>query len=231
MILPLPDTKQVFMSLSFRWRTAQFLELHWWKRYLRGKNPADYLSDKRAYWQRVLTEIGHETVAGANVLDAGCGPAGIFILLHDVEKVTALDPLLDHYNDNLDIFTPDAYPSVNFITAPLETVQLEKAPYQTIYCFNAINHVADWEFSFDRLTDWAATGTRLIISSDVHRRSWLLPIFRALPGDALHPQQHGLDAYQEALKKRGWKITGEYRLRREWIFDYYCWVAELTPNI
>lgn len=213
------------MSLSFRWRVAQFLELHWWRRYLRSKTAATYLSEKQAYWQRVLTEIGHERSPGKNALDAGCGPAGIFILLHETEKITALDPLLDHYQENLEVFTPEQYPGVNFISAPLETAVLDQAPFDTIYCFNAINHVSDWEASFDQLSSWAAPGTQLIISSDVHRRSWLLPIFRALPGDALHPQQHSQAAYRDALTKRGWKITGEHLLRQEWIFDYRCWKA------
>lgn len=216
------------MSASFRWRVAQLLELHWWKRYLRGKKAADYLNDKRAYWQRVLTQLDHHPTPGANSLDAGCGPAGIFILLGKTEKMTALDPLLDHYTNNLEVFQPTNYPTVNFITAPLETAKLTAAPFDTIYCFNAINHVADWALSFDRLTAWAKPGTRLIVSSDVHRRPWLLPIFRALPGDALHPQQHALTAYRKALTQRGWHITGQYRLRREWIFDYYCWTATYT---
>jgi 2-polyprenyl-6-hydroxyphenyl methylase/3-demethylubiquinone-9 3-methyltransferase len=215
------------MSASFRWRVAQFLELHWWRRYLRGKDPVNYLNDKRAYWQRVLNEVGLEPKPGVNSLDAGCGPAGIFILLHEVENVTALDPLLDHYHKNLGIFSHQDYPAVNFITGSLETTSLDNVPFDTIYCFNAINHVADWERSFDRLTKWAAPGTLLVISSDVHRRPWLLPIFRALPGDALHPQQHAVDAYRNALAERGWRVTGEYRLRREWIFDYYCGVAVL----
>lgn len=169
--------------------------------------------------------MDYEPVAGANCLDAGCGPAGIFLLLHERQKITALDPLLEAYAKDLDVFNESDYPSVVFVTAPLEKAVLATTPFATIYCFNAINHVADWSKALDQLTAWSAPGTVLLLSSDVHRRKWLNWIFRRLPGDALHPQQHDREAYRKALIQRGWGIESERLLRREWIFDYVGWKA------
>lgn len=208
---------------SLRWRVAQFLELKWWQRYLRRQTPQDYLAAKRQYWQRVLRELDWPVEAGARVLDAGCGPAGIFILLHDRQRVTAVDPLLDRY-ESLPVFARRHYPGVRFIPQPLEALTALE-PFDCIYCFNAINHVRDWSVSLDRLTQMARPGTRLLLSSDVHRRSWLLPVFRALPGDALHPQQHAAEAYRTALLERGWRIEREACLKSSLIFDYRAWVC------
>lgn len=210
---------------TIRWRVAQFLERRWWRRYLRDKSPAEYLTDKRAYWVKTLDQLGWQPEPGRRVLDAGCGPAGVFVLLHDVEKVTALDPLLASYEADLPIFKRTDYPQVSFLHQPLEAAFPTVAPFAAIYCFNAINHVADWDQSLDALTALAAPGTRMILTSDVHRHQWLLPIFQALPGDALHPQQHGPEAYRSALEKRGWRIEREQVLRREAIFDYTAWVS------
>ena len=231
------------MTPSLRWRLAQWLELRWWRRYLRHQSPADYLARKRAYWQRTLDELGWTVKEGATALDAGCGPAGIFTLLHDRQQLTALDPLLDHYEANLEIFRRADYPAVEFICGPLEkdlvravatpslphfpSAPAAAPPYDVIYCFNAINHVSDWDGALDNLTAAARPGTRMILTSDVHRNRWLLPIFRALPGDALHPQQHGPAAYRAALTGRGWRIEREAVLRRERIFDYVGWVVTL----
>jgi len=210
---------------SLRWRTAQWLERRWWRRYLRGKPPEAYLRDKRAYWAKTLDQLDWEPVPGRRVIDAGCGPAGVFIHLHDIERVTALDPLLESYEEDLPIFRRADYPAVNFLHQPLEQAFDEEAAFDAIYCFNAINHVADWDLALDALTAHAKTGTRMVLTSDVHRHHWLLPVFQALPGDALHPQQHGPKAYRSALKKRGWRIEWEDVLRREAIFDYTAWVA------
>lgn len=202
---------------------AQWLERRWWQRYLRRKDPAVYLSDKRAYWQRVLQQLGHVPAAGAVVLDAGCGPAGIFVELHERCQVTALDPLLEAYQADLDIFDYAAYPSVQFLAQPLETARPAAAPFKIVYCFNAINHVADWDVALDRLTQLTAPGGRLFIGSDVHRWRGLRTLFRRLPGDALHPQQHRPEDYRHALTQRGWRIVREKRLRRTLIFDYVVW--------
>lgn len=165
---------------------------------------------------------------GRRVLDAGCGPAGVFCYLHEKEQVTAIDPLLDHYEADLAVFQRSAYPNVTFRRTRLEDYR-SAAPFTAIYCFNAINHVADWDAALDALTAAATTGTRLLLTSDVHRHRWLLPVFRALPGDALHPQQHAAAAYRTALTDRGWRIEREEVLRTEAIFAYVAWVATFEP--
>ncbi|MEL6141523.1 MAG: hypothetical protein AAFU67_07875, partial [Bacteroidota bacterium] len=81
------------------------------------------------------------------------------------------------------------------------------------------------EKGLDQLTKWARPGTVLLLTSDVHRKKWLKSIFRWLPGDALHPQQHTIGDYQQALRKRNWQIQQEKPLRKGWIFDYVVWVG------
>ncbi len=212
---------------ALRWRIAQFLELRWWRRYLRKRTPSDYLSAKRGYWERLLRQLEWTIVPNARVLDAGCGPAGVFISVHALQQVTALDPLLRHY-EQLETFSVASYPRVNFLATPLESVG-QLPPFDAIYCLNAINHVRDWHRSLDALTDLARPGTRMILTSDVHRHTWLLPLFRALPGDALHPQQHHADSYRQALRRRGWRIEREQVLRTELIFTYRAWVCVFSP--
>ena len=204
-----------------RWRVAQSLEWRWWRRYLRGKSASAYLADKEKYWHRVLAELEWQVRPGARVADLGCGPAGVFIALHRRQRVTALDPLLERYEE-LPVFARSGYPDVEFLCQSLELTR-GLPPFDQLYCFNAINHVGDWEAGLDRLTDLSRPGTELLISSDVHRHAWLLPVFRVLPGDALHPQQHRAEDYRQALQARGWRIELEKVLRREAIFAYYAW--------
>ncbi len=213
---------------SLRWRLAQYLESRWWRRYLKDKTPTDYLADKRAYWARTLEQLDWRPVPGRRVLDAGCGPAGIFLLVGATERVTAVDPLLETYERELAIFDRTDHPEVSFRTAALEQADLGVGEYAAIYCFNAINHVSDWRAALAALGRAVEPGGRMILTSDVHRHAWLLPVFRALPGDALHPQQHGAANYRRALAAGGWEIEREVVLRREAIFDYTAWVVRKT---
>ncbi|RYE33180.1 MAG: class I SAM-dependent methyltransferase [Sphingobacteriales bacterium] len=130
------------MVKTLRWRVAQLFEILWWKRYLANKDVSNYLTLKKKYWNEVLEKLAESVhmTPGQHVLDAGCGPAGIFIIL-DGYKVTAIDPLLDTYEEKLAHFNKDMYPYVNFETTPLETFQSSER-YDFVYCMNAINHVS-----------------------------------------------------------------------------------------
>ena len=209
---------------SWRWRVAQRAELQWWQSYLDGKAPDVYLNWKRDYWRDFLEQSQLPVPTGARVLDAGCGPAGIFTILTR-QAVTALDPLLDQYIERLPHFNPTDYPNVHFVGEPLEGYRTE-ARFDLIFCLNAINHVADMGTALDRLLAPLETGGTLALSIDAHKHPWLKPIFRALPGDILHPQQHDLTDYHMALTRRGLEVERSILLKEEAIFDYYLLIAK-----
>jgi 2-polyprenyl-3-methyl-5-hydroxy-6-metoxy-1,4-benzoquinol methylase len=209
-----------FLGSIFRWKIAQAAEIRWWRLYLREKNPTTYLPKKRAYWLSFLVELGVSVPAGSTVLDAGCGPSGIFMALSDC-KVVACDPLLDQYQSKLHgHFNAAWYPNTEFVHAGLEALPSKK--YDFIFCLNVINHIADLEAGLDALAQLTQPGTTLVLSVDVHNSSWLKRIFRLFPGDILHPQQHDLADYESMLQSRGLTmLTPPKLLRKENIFSFY----------
>jgi len=207
-----------------RWRIAQAAELHWWRLYLQRQKPGDYLSAKRAYWRRVLHEARLTVPDGAAVLDAGCGPAGIFMVLDDC-RVDAVDPLLDQYEYQLPHFSRSAYPWVRFHTGLLEEYDV-RSSYDFVFCLNALNHVADLQAAAAHLVRAIRPGGTLVLSIDTHRYTFLKHLFRALPGDILHPHQHGLDDYRRLLKTIGCSIQRSVRLKEGRIFDYWLLVGK-----
>ena len=100
--------------MTLRWRIAQFCELRWWRRYLSRREKTGYLDWKRRYWLDFLQKSAVLLPPGARVLDAGCGPAGIFTVLHD-QATDALDPLLADYEKHLDHFSRADHPQVRFL--------------------------------------------------------------------------------------------------------------------
>jgi len=207
------------MRSHYRWRLAQAAEIRWWRLYLRRRDKASYLSAKRRYWKTVLERAGFFPAAGETVLDAGCGPAGIFLILQE-QCVDAVDPLIAQYERRLPHFSAADYPWVTFYPTPIETFR-PRGAYQTIFCLNAINHVADLEAALDRLLKCLAPGGRLLLSVDAHRFDLLKVLFRALPGDILHPHQHALADYRRFIELRGCRMAKVVKLKSGRIFDYY----------
>lgn len=211
---------------SLKWSLAQQLEIRWWKRYLSGKEPEAYLQWKTDYWQKLLLSLKNLPELKDNVvLDAGCGPAGIFIALPN-STVTALDPLLESYK-TLEHFQPQRYPNVRFVSSPLEHLE-EKAVYDTIFCLNAINHVADIQLAYDKLVEALKPGGTLVVSIDAHNHQWLKKIFKALPGDVLHPHQYDEKEYAAFLTDRNCKVVETICKDEGYIFNYYIQVAVKT---
>jgi 2-polyprenyl-6-hydroxyphenyl methylase/3-demethylubiquinone-9 3-methyltransferase len=212
---------------TWKWQLAQQLEYRWWQRYLRNKQTADYLPWKLAYWNKLLATVAPHMPQENNlsILDAGCGPAGIFMAL-DGNRVEAIDPLLDKYAD-LPHFIPTDYPWVNFTTLSLEA--LDKTDhYDRIFCLNAINHVNDLSTCYNNLIQALKPGGYLVVSTDAHRHRLLKKIFQLIPGDMLHPVQLDINEYESLLTDRSMQIIQHILYKREAIFDYYITVARKT---
>lgn len=212
--------------MNIRWRLAQFWEIRWWRWYLQHKDRTAYLGQKAAYWEKILAGCELELTGTEAILDAGCGPAGIFMVLEG-KPLMAVDPLLGQYQDQLDHFDPSAYPKVQFHDASLEEFQAPQK-LDIIFCCNVINHVADLNLSLDRLCAWLKPGGILILSVDVHNYKALKKLFRLIPGDILHPHQHDLADYQSMLRERGLRIEKTTQLKRGNIFDYYL-IKAISP--
>ena len=214
--------------MTFRWKIAQAAEIRWWQNYLKNKPTTDYADWKTHYWENLLLETGLERLntegVATQILDAGCGPAGIFMIFKN-QKVDALDPLLDDYEEKLPHFKKSLYPNVKFYSQPLETFD-KTNEYDAVFCLNAINHVADLDKCFDILVNSVKVGGHLVVSIDAHNFSFWKTIFQILPGDILHPHQYNLKEYSDMLTSRGCLLEKTILKKKEFIFNYYILVLK-----
>ena len=214
------------MNKTIKWKLAQFAEIRWWKNYLGKQSVADYKSYKLDYWQNFLKKISSDFAISPNetVLDAGCGPAGIFMALPTDLSIAAVDPLLEAYEEELDHFSKKDYPHVSFEAKGIEEVIDEEA-YNHVFCLNCINHVSNLELALDRLVGATKQGGVIYLSIDAHNHQVLKWLFRAVPLDILHPHQYDLSEYSQMLETRGCEVQQSIRVKKEAIFDYYLLVA------
>lgn len=211
---------------TLRWKVAQWLEIRWWKNYLSGKSPAAYLEQKADYWKRVLASLNIHLQPGEKVMDAGCGPAGVFLILED-QQVDAVDPLIDQYRESIPHFEATKYPWVSFHSAPFEDFPIQGA-YDTVFCLNAINHFSDWQRGIDQLCLATRRGGQLVLGIDVHNHKSLKFIFKNIPGDVLHPHQHDREDYRQVFQQNGFDIIKEYTWTKGFVFDY--WLIVFTKK-
>lgn len=214
----------IIMANGLRWKIAQWVEGLWWRNYLKKKDPAQYAMWKRGYWKSYLAKI--EAVAPLKpddrILDAGCGPAGIFMVLES-HKPDAFDPLLDLY-EKLPHFGRDMYPQVNFSIDQLEGYKAA-SPYDAVFCMNAINHVDDLAASYDALAAATKSGGTLVVTIDAHKSRFWKPIFRLIPGDILHPHQYDEAEYAAMLTQRGFTVVASHVMEDDFFFNRVMQVA------
>lgn len=211
------------MKETLRWKLAQYFEKRWWKKYLRNKTVEDYRVWKKDYWNKLLT-AGEISMANyCKILDAGCGPAGVFMVLEN-QQVTAVDPLLNEYEKQLIHFKKSDYKNAEFIHSPIENFKRVNY-FDFIFCMNAINHVQDYETAMNNLSESLKPDGIFVMTIDAHNHSFFKHLFKAIPGDILHPHQFDLNEYKLQLMQRGVVIEKEVLLKKEFFFNHYLIVG------
>lgn len=214
--------------IALRWNIAQTFERLWWHNYLSGKDKAHYLSWKKSYWERVLHQvydiIGHEKSADLRnkrlqTLDAGCGPSGIFLNLWQ-HQVDALDPLMDHYLQEHQLFKLTDYPNVRFMEGTLENFS-RRETYDFIFCMNCINHVNDIGVCLQNMHEALKNEGFLVMTVDAHKYGIAKRMLNSIPADALHPYQLNADDYIGLLETKflGSKAKISF-VKRGQLFDH-----------
>jgi 2-polyprenyl-6-hydroxyphenyl methylase/3-demethylubiquinone-9 3-methyltransferase len=213
--------------MTFRWHIAQFFEKRWWFFYLRRRAQKRYLDWKKSYWRQFLQTAGISCRHTDRIIDVGCGPAGMYMVLTSHE-IYAIDPLLTFYEQTFTHFKPSYYPNVRFFSSAIETFTTDR-PFNLVFCLNAINHVDDLSLGLKNLFALTDTGGDLWISTDAHRFLLFKWFFKWMPADILHPHQYTTIEYEKKIESVGFQIKKRQVLKKGWIFDYVLWQATKLP--
>ena len=211
------------MSSRLKWKLAQRYEKAWWKKYLRG-NTKEYLEFKRTYWLNIMKILSADFAENKAVLDVGCGPSGIFMVL-DRSQVTAIDPLIENYEDELPVFSKNKYSWVQFLPTKIEEFEPEQT-YDFIFCMNSINHFDNLTLTLHKLSGMMKKEGKLIISIDVHNYTFFKYFIRFSGIDVMHPYQLSLSDYSKLLAKEGFVIKKETILIKRFIFNHLLLIVE-----
>jgi 2-polyprenyl-6-hydroxyphenyl methylase/3-demethylubiquinone-9 3-methyltransferase len=207
----------------FRWGVAQFFEVWWWRNYLKPKNPEEYRLWKTDYWRHYLRDCEIRISPGQRVLDAGCGPAGIFLFSRN--NTVALDPLLNQYRQ-LPHFRPDLLPGVTFVEGTLEHMTYQRM-FDLIFCINTLNHVRDLSAALEAIRRAACPGATVVISIDTHNYPILARMLRIFSWpDILHPHQYTLEGYLGHFRAHGFMQRAVILKKARYMFHYHAVVLQ-----
>lgn len=214
------------MVRNLRWKIAQYLEIRWWKNYLKTKEKENYLHLKKIYWDNLIQKFSKEIKLSEQktALDVGCGPSGIYLNLNHLQ-VDAVDPLVNKYKESLFFYDYTKYPNIHFINSAFENYTVDKQ-YDVVFSMNAINHVADLDYCFKKLVNYTKAGGYLVLTIDAHNYSIFKFLFRALPVDVLHPHQYDLKEYEDMLINKNCNLILSKLIKKEFLFDHYLIVFQ-----
>ncbi len=109
-------------------------------------------------------QLSADDIAGAAVLDIGCGPTSQALSLVHCATVHAVDPLVDHYRE-LQPFGWDHFRSV--LAAGAEELPFETASIDVVHSRNVLDHTRHADQILDEAWRVLRPGGQLLLKCDV----------------------------------------------------------------
>jgi 2-polyprenyl-6-hydroxyphenyl methylase/3-demethylubiquinone-9 3-methyltransferase len=206
------------------WEESQRHELQCWMVYREKVNSSEYLRVKKEYWSRLLSKVipALEITTASEVLDVGCGPAGILIALESCRR-TGLDPLAEYYRDS--------FPFLSASGITLRQTAIEdweaSAQYDVIFMMNSLDHCRDMGRAVEVVKSALKPGGKLVVSVNVHNWQGIRWFFSETYThvDPEHPHQRMLRDYRALFLSAGFRILSEHDIDSE-----VGWVNEATRD-
>lgn len=195
---------------------AQNKELECWTSNDYKITTPEYREAKKDLWRKVLGRVGisQSELDDGNILEFGCGPAGLFMLFPDSQRYVAVDPLASEYKNHFDYLRPM---SVSFVNSKIEGLYIDRK-FSHIFGFNALDHVDDIHLTVDKLRRLCqADHSSVVLSVNIHNYSFIQRILAAgnVFLDPLHKHQYTVSQYKEIFTAFDFEILNEGSLDAE----------------
>jgi len=222
------------------WQIAQKAELECWTLDRAKFQSPIYLQAKKAFWRSVLNMLRNYVsladLSNKKVLEFGCGPTGIFLLVDKNPQYLCLDPLMNEYLNHFPFVRKSG---VSFINSKIEDYH-NTDKFDFILGFNALDHVDDIQRAIKRVYDAVSHKGLVIISVNVHNYSFFQQLLSRTYSifDKLHKHQYTSRQYRDLFLSTGFNVVDEICLdsalqqfanRLKSVHEHGSWRQWLSP--
>jgi ubiquinone/menaquinone biosynthesis C-methylase UbiE len=153
-------------ALSLMPKTAQtklkeWKELRYWRR--RQAQETNLTNAHYAYFYTECFGLGLEDYRGHRILDVGCGPRGSLEWATSAAEAVGVDPLADRYRA-----LQTRKQRMTYVNAYAETMPFADEYFDDVFCFNALDHTADFHAALKEIDRVLRPGGRFLVITEVN---------------------------------------------------------------
>jgi len=122
------------------------IEIGFWRDLLRTKGtPEAFIAQRQEDWQDFATHLPEladylkEQTEEAHVLEVGCGLISPLEFSEGGARITAIDPLVDAYQDTIDLHGR----RVRYLEQSGEAIAFDEGTFDAVSCINVIDHTSN----------------------------------------------------------------------------------------
>ena len=144
----------------------EWKELRYWK-----KKQAEEVDLTNGHYRFFYTEcfgLGPADYTGHKLLDVGCGPRGSLEWATMAAEAVGVDPLADRYRE-----LQTRHQRMRTVNAYAETMPFGNATFDDIFCFNALDHTADFRRALIEIHRVLKPGGRFLLITEVNHEPTL----------------------------------------------------------
>jgi ubiquinone/menaquinone biosynthesis C-methylase UbiE len=142
-------------------RLKEWKELRYWKK--KRAQEIDLTNSHYAYFYTECFGLGLDDYRGHKLLDVGCGPRGSLEWATTAAEAVGVDPLADRYRS-----LQTHKQRMTYVNAYAEDMPFVDGHFDDVFCFNALDHTADFRSALEEIQRVLKPGGRFLLITEVN---------------------------------------------------------------
>ena len=154
------------MPSSAQTKLKEWKELRYWRR--KQAEETNLTNTHYAHFYTACFGLGLNDYRGHRILDVGCGPRGSLEWATTAAEAVGVDPLADRYRA-----LQTRNQRMTYVNAYAETMPFENGHFDDVFCFNALDHTADFRRALNEIHRVLRVGGRFLLITEVNHEPTL----------------------------------------------------------
>jgi SAM-dependent methyltransferase len=203
-----------------RTRVKEWKEFRYWKK--KQAQEIDLTNSHYAWFYTECFGLGLKDFRGHRLLDVGCGPRGSLEWAVGAAEAVGVDPLADRYRG---LQTRDH--RMTYVNAYAEAMPFTNSHFDDAFCFNALDHTADFRRALTEIARVLKPGGRFLLITEVNHEPTLAEPNCILPDELAALLECRFDIASRGL----YRVRDDHNVYQSVKDRSEVDVASLLPNV